>query len=291
MMKMNSGSLSVLFAAIMLLGSCLSVSASFSDNFSIVWSQQNVVVDDASSNVQLSLTPDAGAQFQSKQSYLYGSFSVKLKLVPGDSAGTVASYYLTSYGDNHDEIDFEFLGNETGQPYVMHTNLFANGVGGREQRLFLWFDPTEDFHTYSAVWNHHQIIWLVDNTPIRIYKNIEATYPNSYPSSQPMNIAASIYEASSWATRGGAVPINWNSAPFRVNFQNFSFEGCEANGDISSCTENYTGNWWEGSPYQELTQSQLNQLKQFYQSYMLYDYCTDQARYPTPPTECSYNGV
>ncbi|KAG6545696.1 hypothetical protein Mapa_012881 [Marchantia paleacea] len=200
-------------------------------------------------------------------------------------------FQLTSYGDTHDEIDFEFLGNETGQPYVMHTNLFANGVGGREQRVFLWFDPTEDFHTYSAIWNHHQIIWLVDNTPIRIYKNIEATYPNSYPSSQPMNIAASIYEASSWATRGGAVPINWNYAPFKVNFQNFSFDGCQANGDISSCTENYAGNWWEGTAYQELTQSQLNHLKQFHQSYMLYDYCTDQSRYPTPPTECSYNEV
>ncbi|KAG6545695.1 hypothetical protein Mapa_012880 [Marchantia paleacea] len=109
MIKMNSGLLSVLFTAIMLLGSCFSTSASFSDDFSIVWSQQNVVADDASSIVQLSLTPDAGAQFESKQSYLYGAFSVKLKLVEGESAGTVASYYVSAHFFSEGEISSRFL--------------------------------------------------------------------------------------------------------------------------------------------------------------------------------------
>ena len=57
-----------------------------------------------------------------------------------------------------DELDFEFLGNLTGQPYLIQTNVYKNGVGNREMRHMLWFNPTEDFHTYFVLWNNHQIV-------------------------------------------------------------------------------------------------------------------------------------
>ncbi|KAK1368688.1 hypothetical protein POM88_034780 [Heracleum sosnowskyi] len=68
---------------------------------------------------------------------------------------------MSSEGPNHDELDFEFLGNISGESYLVQTNVYINGSGNREQRHTLWFDPTTDFHTYSFFWNHRSIIVVI----------------------------------------------------------------------------------------------------------------------------------
>ena len=67
------------------------------------------------------------------------------------------SLQLSSQNSEHDEIDFEFLGNRTGQPYILQTNVFTGGKGDREQRIYLWFDPTKEYHSYSVLWNLYMI--------------------------------------------------------------------------------------------------------------------------------------
>ncbi|KAG4923921.1 hypothetical protein GLYMA_18G096100v4 [Glycine max] len=52
-------------------------------------------------------------------------------------------------GPERYELDFEFLGNKTGEPYLIQTNVYKNGTRGRKMRHMLWFDPAEDYHTYS----------------------------------------------------------------------------------------------------------------------------------------------
>uniref|UniRef100_A0A0E0R655 GH16 domain-containing protein n=1 Tax=Oryza rufipogon TaxID=4529 RepID=A0A0E0R655_ORYRU len=86
-----------------------------------------------------------------------------------------AKAMLPSGEDKHNEFDLEFLGNVTGEPYLVQTNLYIDSVDNREQCIDMCFDPIADFHTYVVLWNPSQVVFLVDDTPIRVYKNKNAT--------------------------------------------------------------------------------------------------------------------
>ncbi|KAL9240088.1 hypothetical protein vseg_014348 [Gypsophila vaccaria] len=226
----------------------------------------------------LSLDQVSGSGFRSKREYLFGRIDMQLKLVAGNSAGTVTAYYLSSEGPTHDEIDFEFLGNVTGQPYTVHTNVFTQGKGGREQQFRLWFDPTKNFHTYSVLWSPSSIIFLVDNTPIRVFKNHEARGV-PFPKTQPMKIYSSLWNADQWATQGGLVKTDWSKAPFTAYYRNFN-----ANPNHAAATTAFSS----GASQSELLNAWNRRRLRWVQKYfMIYNYCTDLKRFPQGfPVEC-----
>ncbi|KAK6151469.1 hypothetical protein DH2020_014104 [Rehmannia glutinosa] len=167
--------------------------ANFYQDFDVTWGDGRAKILNNGELLTLSLDNISGSGFQSKNEYLFGKIDMQLKLVPGNSAGTVTAYYLSSQGPTHDEIDFEFLGNLSGDPYILHTNVFSQGKGNREQQFYLWFDPTADFHTYSILWNPQRII---------ICRSFR-------PKKQAMRINSSLWNADDWATRGGLVKTDW----------------------------------------------------------------------------------
>ncbi|MBA0828888.1 hypothetical protein Goarm_013518 [Gossypium armourianum] len=142
------------FVGLMMLG--LASSAQFHELFQPGWANDHFIYE--GELLKLKLDNFSGAGFASKSRYLFGKVSMQIKLVEGDSAGTVTAYYMSSEGPYHNEFDFEFLGNTTGEPYLLQTNVYVNGVGNREQRMNLWFDPTKDFHSYSLLWNQRQVV-------------------------------------------------------------------------------------------------------------------------------------
>ncbi|KAJ0029826.1 hypothetical protein Pint_14187 [Pistacia integerrima] len=95
---------------------------------------------------------------------------------------------LSSKGSTWDEIDFEFLGNLSSDPYILHTNVFSQGKGNREQQFYLRFS--------------------VDGTPIREFRNSKSIGV-PFPKNQPMRIYSSLWNAEDWATRGGLVKTDW----------------------------------------------------------------------------------
>ncbi|KAF5177806.1 Xyloglucan endotransglucosylase/hydrolase [Thalictrum thalictroides] len=257
--------------------------ATFSQDFHITWSEAHIKQLGNGTAIQLLLDQSSGCGFASKSKYTFGMVSMKIKLIPGDSAGTVTAFYMSSdvYA-NRDELDFEFLGNRSGQPYTVQTNVFALGKGDREQRVNLWFDPSAEFHTYSILWNRRHIVFSVDDIPIRVYKNNEAKGV-PYPNSQPMGIYSTLWEADNWATRGGLEKIDWSKAPFYAYYKDFDIEG-STNGLAGAVTR--SNNWWDAPSYQQLSAVQARSYRWVRVNHMVYDYCTDKTRHSTPPPEC-----
>ncbi|XP_052189775.1 xyloglucan endotransglucosylase protein 7-like [Diospyros lotus] len=269
-----------------LLFMAVSSAADLHQDVDITWGDGRARILDNGQLLTLSLDKASGSGFQSKNQYLFGNIHMQLKLVPGNSAGTVTAYYLSSQGTTHDEIDFEFLGNLSGDPYILHTNVFSQGKGNREQQFYLWFDPTADFHTYSILWNPQRIIFSVDGTPIREFKNAESVGV-AYPKNQPMRIYSSLWNADDWATRGGLVKTDWTQAPFTASYRNFKADdACVWSSGASSCgsSSGSTSSWLS----QELDSTSQERLRWVQKKYMIYNYCADAKRFPQgPPPECS----
>ncbi|KAK4414884.1 putative xyloglucan endotransglucosylase/hydrolase protein 23 [Sesamum alatum] len=253
----------------------------FNQDFDITWGDGRAKILDDGKSLTLSLDKTSGSGFRSKNQYMFGKIDMQIRLVPGNSAGTVTAYYLSSLGSNHDEIDFEFLGNLSGDPYIMHTNVYTQGKGNREQQFYLWFDPTKDFHTYSILWNPQSIIFSVDGTPMRQFKNLESSGV-AYPKDQPMWIFSSLWSADDWATRGGLVKTDWSQAPFTASYTNFNALACTVS---SACPDNSSSSSWFS---ESLDNSGVERIKWVQKKYMIYDYCTDSKRFPQGfPPECS----
>ncbi|KAI3864084.1 hypothetical protein MKW98_031676 [Papaver atlanticum] len=230
------------------------------------WSSHHIRYFNGGANVDLVLDKDSGTGFQSRDSYLFGHFSMRIKMVGGDSAGVVTAFYLSSQNSEHDEIDFEFLGNRTGQPYILQTNVFTGGKGDREQRIYLWF--------------------FVDDVPIRIFKNSKDLGVR-FPFNQPMKIYSSLWNADDWATRGGLEKTDWSKAPFIASYTQFHVDGCDAASPQSAQVCSTRGRmWWDQKAFQDLDGIPYRKLEWVRRKFTIYNYCVDKSRFPNPPPEC-----
>ncbi|KAF7013825.1 unnamed protein product [Triticum aestivum] len=255
----------------------------FYDECDATWEPQNCWTYDGGNSLSLALVSNSsGSMIRSKRQFIYGTVSTMIQLVKGDSAGTVTTYYTSSVGDDHDEIDFEFLGNETGQPYTLHTNVYAAGVGDKEMQFRPWFDPTDGYHNYTISWTPCTIAWYVDGTPIRAFRNYEHTHGVAFPTSRPMYAYSSIWAAEDWATQGGRVRADWTRAPFVASYRGIDLDVCECYGGdcVYTCAGAFGG-------CGGLTGEQRGKMRWVQHNYRIYDYCADREGSKVPGIECT----
>ncbi|CAL9042186.1 probable xyloglucan endotransglucosylase/hydrolase protein 32 isoform X1 [Musa acuminata AAA Group] len=256
----------------------------FYQGYSYLWGPQHQSVSQDQSSVTIWLDRSSGSGFKSNRPYRNGYFGASIKLQGGYTAGVNTAFYLSNnqaHPGFHDEVDIEFLGTTPGKPYTLQTNVYVRGSGdgriiGREMRFYLWFDPTADFHHYAILWNPDEIIFFVDDVPIRRYaRKMEATFPD-----RPMWVYGSIWDASSWATENGKYKVDYGHQPFVARFTGFKTAGCSAYAPWSC-------NPVSSSPAGYGLSSQQDAAMQWAQrNHMIYNYCQDYSRDHSLTPEC-----
>ncbi|XP_031267156.1 probable xyloglucan endotransglucosylase/hydrolase protein 30 [Pistacia vera] len=280
------------FSFIFTASSAFNVSTiSFDEGYSHLFGEGNLVRSPDGRNARLILNRASGAGFISSRLYNHGFFSAMIKLPSYYTAGICVAFYTSNadvFEKTHDELDFEFLGNVAGKPWRFQTNFYGNGSThrGREERYRLWFDPSKEYHRYSILWTANNIIFYIDEVPIREVVRTPAM-GSDFPS-KPMSLYATIWDASSWATSGGRNKVNYKYGPFTAEFKELVLEGCPVDPieefPFKDCLNTETQ--LSAKEYAAILPKSRRSMRRFREHFMYYSYCYDILRYPTPLPEC-----
>lgn len=136
-----------------------------------------------------------GAEIQRHGFYGYGRFEAVMKPAAGN--GVVTSYFthtFEQFGDPHDEIDIEFLGNK---PTQLHLNYFKDSKQAGSIYVQLDFDWSKAFHLYAYEWDPNEIRWYVDG---KLVHRVAGPVP-------PIPVAPGRVMVQLWAP--GAISVGW----------------------------------------------------------------------------------
>uniref|UniRef100_A0A453SX64 GH16 domain-containing protein n=1 Tax=Aegilops tauschii subsp. strangulata TaxID=200361 RepID=A0A453SX64_AEGTS len=102
------------------------VAADMTDEVNLLWGKCNVLRDGAGrQTVAMSLDRSTTSGFSSKIKYLFGRIDMEIKLVPGNSAGTVTTFYVSDGLINAVHVNLSIL-----RLTILHCNLGIDDVRG-----------------------------------------------------------------------------------------------------------------------------------------------------------------
>lgn len=188
---------------------------------SCAWSKQNAVLTPNHisllvTNVQAAKKPYSCGEIQSRDTYGYGIYEVRMKAVA--NPGLVSAFFTYTgppLGTPQDEIDFEFVGKRHDAVNVAY---HAKGNGGRSLPVPLGFNATTEFHTYAFIWTPDRIAWFVDN---RLLHEISSSDDSVFPT-LPGKIIFSIWTGSE-ALNSWLDAFSYGDKPLAAEYEFISY--------------------------------------------------------------------
>ena len=157
----------------------------------------------------------AAGEYKSISFIQYGRLTFRAKPAAGSGVITgLFTYTGPSDGQQHDEIDIEFLGKDTTR---IQFNYFVAGIGLHEKLVNLGFDASLAFHDYTIEWLPSAINWYVDGA---LKHSVLAGGGVTLPLS-PQHIFMNIWAATGVNAWSGA--FTYTGVPFTTQVDQVSY--------------------------------------------------------------------
>ncbi len=141
--------------------------------------------------------PGDSPQLVSNWYIMFGRVEFVAKAAPG--VGIVSSAVLQS--DTLDEIDWEWLGADSGQ---VQTNYFGKGQTTTYNRGAFHPNPNNQgaFHTYTIDWTSERIVWQIDGVNVRALE--QGAAQGQYPQT-PMQVKVGVWSGGDSSNAPGTI--------------------------------------------------------------------------------------